>query len=69
MVRSATGAPYTAWARICRRGFHDLRKRAELGRKSLLQNPDLTHERTHEYGSYIMEAILTASFIGFIIRI
>jgi len=27
--------------------------------KALLRNPSLTHERTHEYGSYIMEAILT----------
>jgi alpha-galactosidase len=25
----------------------------------LVHNPDLTHQRTHEYGSYIMEAIET----------
>ncbi len=27
--------------------------------KNLVRNPDLSHERTHEYGSYIMEAIET----------
>jgi alpha-galactosidase len=29
--------------------------------KTLVGNPKLTHERTHEYGSYIMEAILTGA--------
>lgn len=28
-------------------------------RKSLTEDADLSHERTHEYGSYIMEAIVT----------
>jgi alpha-galactosidase len=27
--------------------------------KTLVSNPDLSHRRTHEYGSYIMEAVLT----------
>jgi alpha-galactosidase len=27
--------------------------------KGLLENSDLSHERTHEYGSYIMEAVVT----------
>lgn len=41
-----------------RRCLRRIEKRKTL-REELIQNPDLGHERTYEYGSYIMEAMET----------
>lgn len=41
-----------------RRCVNQIKRWDEMS-KTMVDNPDLTHERTHEYGSYIMEAVET----------
>ena len=40
-------------------GVNDSKKLTEKRRDELTKDPHLTHERTHEYASYIMEAMET----------
>jgi alpha-galactosidase len=47
--------PLDEYPRRCVRQIENWKQRS----KELVENPSLTHERTHEYGSYIMEAIET----------
>jgi alpha-galactosidase len=47
--------PLDEYPRRCIRQIADWQERS----KELVANPDLTHSRTHEYGSYIMEAMET----------
>ncbi|MBN1584111.1 MAG: alpha-glucosidase/alpha-galactosidase [Anaerolineae bacterium] len=47
--------PLDEYPRRCIRQIEGWKERS----KELVENPDLTHSRTHEYGSYIMEAIET----------
>jgi alpha-galactosidase len=47
--------PLDEYPRRCIRQIENWKQRS----KELTEDPSLTHERTHEYGSYIMEAIET----------
>ena len=47
--------PLDEYPRRCIRQIAGWQQRS----KELIENPSLTHERTHEYGSYIMEAMET----------
>jgi alpha-galactosidase len=47
--------PLDEYPRRCVRQIADWKERS----KELVANPNLTHSRTHEYGSYIMEAMET----------
>jgi alpha-galactosidase len=47
--------PLDEYPRRCVRQIEGWKQRS----KELVENPSLTHQRTHEYGSYIMEAIET----------
>jgi len=47
--------PLDEYPRRCERQIEEWKTRS----RELTQNPDLTHQRTHEYGSYIMEAMET----------
>ncbi len=47
--------PLDEYPRRCINQIEGWKKRA----KELVANPELTHSRTHEYGSYIMEAMET----------
>jgi alpha-galactosidase len=47
--------PLDEYPRRCIRQIENWKKRS----KELTEDPSLTHERTHEYGSYIMEAMET----------
>jgi alpha-galactosidase len=51
----AYNIPLDEYPRRCIRQIADWKERS----KELVENPSLTHTRTHEYGSYIMEAIET----------
>ncbi len=51
----AYNIPLDEYPRRCREQIEGWKRQAE----ELVHNPSLAHQRTHEYGSYIMEAVVT----------